>query len=307
MNDAGRARLLVITLSNIGDLVLTTPVLETLAARYPDSRIDVVGDARSIELLAAAPWAGTLYCRDKRAGVVAQLALLRTLRRTRYRAIADLRTPLLPWLLRAKRRLIKHGPAPAGMHAAADHFRVLAPLQAVDTPPWCKLHLARDAQAEADERLRTLPGRRWLALAPGANWPGKRWPIEHYRALLDLARDDFDAAIVIGSAGDAEASTTLGQAALPLLFAVGDTRLPVAAALIARAALFAGNDSGPGHIAAALGVPTLTMFGPGNPQRYRPWGPYTALALAPGGVLTELTPAAAYAALTALAAQAAAR
>jgi len=303
MNPAQPARLLVITLSNIGDLVLTTPVLETLAAHHPGAAIDVVGDARSIDLLAAAPWAGTLHCRDKRAGLAAQLALLRTLRQYRYRAVVDLRTPILPWLLRAERRLAKRGRAPVGEHAAADHFRVLAPLIGAAQPPWCRVHLEPAAEADAAERLRALPGHRWLALAPGANWPGKRWPVEHYRTLIRLARHDFDGAIVIGGPADAAACAALDGAGLPLLSTAGHTRLPVAAALLARAALFVGNDSGPGHVAAAVGVPTLTLFGPGNPQRYRPWGACCALALAPAEVLAELTPEAAYAALTALAAR----
>jgi ADP-heptose:LPS heptosyltransferase len=57
------------------------------------------------------------------------------------------------------------------------------------------------------------------------------------------------------------------------------------------ASAFLGNDSGLGHIAAAMGVPTVTVFGPGRPARYRPWGPRSEIVLAPNEDLSELQPA----------------
>jgi ADP-heptose:LPS heptosyltransferase len=62
--------------------------------------------------------------------------------------------------------------------------------------------------------------------------------------------------------------------------------------LLDLATVFVGNDSGLGHIAAARGIPTLTLFGPGRPARYRPLGARARLLEAPGGALPALTPAA---------------
>ena len=76
-------RHLVVTLSNIGDLVMTTPVIEALHERFPGDAIDIVADRRSSALLEATPYLGTIYHRDKRAGFTEQLALLRRLRRIR--------------------------------------------------------------------------------------------------------------------------------------------------------------------------------------------------------------------------------
>jgi ADP-heptose:LPS heptosyltransferase len=290
-----RSRLLVVTLSNIGDLVLTTPVFEALAAHYPQARIDIVGDARSIGLLAAAPYAGELFARNKRAGLAAQWQLLTRLRARAYDLVVDLRTPFLAHLLRARQRLYKT--RTSGAHAACEHFTALAPLGLGNTPPPSRIHLAPAATARAATLLSALPGERWLALAPGANWVGKRWPVEKFRALLEIVRMSYDAAVIVGWAADTSLGEQLRSDTLPTINLAGASDLPTAAAVLARAAAFVGNDSGLGHIAAAVGVPTLTLFGPGQPQRYRPWGPLATICCAPQGDLSQLTATAAGSAL----------
>ena len=299
LSPANDRRLLVVTLSNIGDLVLTTPVFEALAQNFPGVPIDVLGDARSIELLRAAPYAGEFFVRAKRAGWLAQWQLLRRMRRRRYEVIVDLRTPVLPWLLRARHRCINRRSTPADIHAVLDHYAVIRALVEPVHPPLCRLYVAADAAAVAARMTCVLSGKRWLAVAPGANWPGKKWPSSYFRELLILAKPYVDGVIVLGSAADASDCTTLQEAGLPMLETAGATSLTVAAALIARASLFIGNDSGLGHVAAALGVPSLTLFGHGRPQRYRPWGEQARVIMAPQAKLSLLEPKTVLAELTA--------
>ncbi|MEX2481855.1 MAG: glycosyltransferase family 9 protein [Gammaproteobacteria bacterium] len=280
--------LLVVTLSNIGDVVMTTPVLETLSERYPGWPIDIVADARSVDVLRAAPYTRKIFIRDKRGGPGAQWRLLRALRAQRYELAVDLRTPVIPYLVRARRRLVKYGQSMSAFHAAFEHHAVLRPLIGDASVPFCRLYLEADAMRFAQERLAVLPGGRWLAVAPGANWAGKRWPATGFRELLEHVATDFDGALVLGGSDDADVARNLGGVPLPLLDLTAQTTLPQAAALLARAAAFVGNDSGLGHMAAALGVPTLTVFGPGRPERYRPWGPRTRVVLAPGLELERL-------------------
>ena len=282
-------RLLVVTLSNIGDVVLTTPVIEALAGLYPHAQIDVLGDARSIEILSAAPYVGQLFVRDKRAGWHAQWRLWRALRARRYDAVVDLRTPFIPYLLRADRRFVKRRRL-ANEHTVVEHFTAISSL-VCGAPPPCRLYLSAADQAAATELLSKLPGQRWLAIGPSAKWPGKKWPSAYYRELLTLAAGNFDGAIVLGSAADAEDCARVCEVPMPTLQSAGITSLSVAAALISRAALFVGNDSGLGHMAAAVSVPSLTLFGPGQPARYRPWGPQAQVMLAPEQDLSRLTPA----------------
>lgn len=284
-------RILVVTLSNIGDVVMTTPVLEALAARYPDHLIDLLTDARSTQLLEAAPFVGTLWQRDKRAPWTAQLGLIRALRRTRYTLIVDLRTRIIGWLLRSPKRLFKPGTRVAGQHAVDEHFAALAPLTGDQEPPPCKVYLSAAHRLAAQQWLADLPGQRWLAVAPGANWPGKRWPDDHYRELINLQSANFDAAIIVAGRADLARPFTSDDLLLPTLNLSEQTDLITAAAVLERAHAVVGNDSGLGHIAAALGVPTLTVFGPGDPERYRPRGPHVKVAYAPNKDLQRLSAA----------------
>ncbi|MEN9728019.1 MAG: hypothetical protein RL434_2385 [Pseudomonadota bacterium] len=285
-------RLLFVTLSNIGDLVLTTPTLEALHQAWPNHLIDIVADARSSDLLRACPYLGTLYHRDKRAGWAGTLKLIAALRANRYTAVVDLRTDFLPWLLRTKARAVRWRRAAHGPHAAEQHFAIAAGI----LPPRASIPLACVWTTPEDENfakgcLASLPGSRLLALAPGANWPGKIWPQLHFQEVLRRAAGLFSGVILLGSRQDREITSALkGTCPLPVIDLAGTTTLRQAAAVLDAASVFLGNDSGLGHIAAARGIPTLTLIGPGRPERYRPWGPRAQLLEAPQRDLTRLSP-----------------
>lgn len=289
-------RLLFVTLSNIGDLVMTTPALVALHAAYPDAAIDIVADPRSSELLTRCPFLGRLEHRVKREGTAGFLALVGRLRRERYEAVVDLRTDFLPWLLHARRRSARWQAREHGPHAVEQHYavarRVLPASAGTDTIPDTRVWFAAADLDRAAETLADLPGSRRLVLAPGANWPGKRWPAASYAALARALRGDFDSVVLLGSAADvAEAGAHFEEPILPTLNLMGRTSLIEAAAVMRLATLFVGNDSGLGHLASAAGIPSVTVFGPGRPERYRPWGSRARLVMAPALDLAQLEPA----------------
>lgn len=266
--------ILLITLSNIGDAVMTTPVLTALHKKYPLAVMDIVTDARASELFSHCPCKGEILLRDKQAGWRGTLALVRRLRRKRYDLVVDLRTDGLTLLLRARRRLTRRGSQAAGRHAVQRHFAVIGAREGVSALPPACLWLSQAEQAFAQRQLATLPGERWLALGPGARWAPKRWPAAAFRALVERLQAEFDAVVLLGSREDRDSCQQIaGQLALPCLNLAGKTSLLQAAAVLQRAALFVGNDSGLGHLAAACNTPTLTVFGPGDPARYHPWQP----------------------------------
>lgn len=279
---------LVITLSNIGDAVMTTPVLEALHARYPDAVIDLVADRRSSAVFTHCPYRGRMVFKEKHDGWRGTLQLLRELRQTRYDLVVDLRTDGLAYLLRARRRLTKWCAKPRGPHAVEAHMGVLAALD-IETIPPTRIWLTAELQAEAAQRLHVLPGTRWLALGPGANWEPKIWPLPHFKELVERVRNDFDAIVLLGGPHDAERCERLSHN-LPLetLNLAGKTNLLQAAAMLARVSVFVGNDSGLGHIASAMGTPTLTVFGPGQPDRYHPWGERARWLTSPENDLAQL-------------------
>ncbi|MBM4226567.1 MAG: glycosyltransferase family 9 protein [Gammaproteobacteria bacterium] len=290
--DKSEPRLLFVTLSNIGDLVLTTPTLEALHRAWPEHLIDIVADARSSDLLRACPYLGTLYHRDKRAGMAGTLKLIAALRARRYTAVVDLRTDFLPWLLRADARSARWRRGAHGPHAAEQHFAVAARI--LPSPadiPAARIWITPEDAEFATQVLISLPGPRLLAIAPGANWPGKIWPVSHFEALLERTAGLFSGVILLGSRQDRAITAALKETSpLPALDLAGSTTLRQAAALLDATSVFVGNDSGLGHLAAARGIPSITLIGPGRPERYRPWGPQARLLEAPQRQLPLLLP-----------------
>ena len=270
---------------------MTTPALIALHEAWPEARIDVVADQRSSSLLTHCPFVGEIFIRDKTAGLAGIWQLVRHLRDRTYLAAIDLRTDFLPWLLRAERRsmrwLVRHEPPPT--HAVERHLQVVKRVvPGLSAPPAPKVWWPASVGTWAQARKATLPGR-VLALAPGANWAGKCWPLECYIELAGLLAPHFDGLLLFGSAVEREAAQAIAdQVDLPTLNLAGSTDLVEVAALLPLCAAFVGNDSGIGHLAAAAAIPTLTVFGPGEPARYRPWGPRAAIICAPGAELSAL-------------------
>jgi ADP-heptose:LPS heptosyltransferase len=132
----------------------------------------------------------------------------------------------------------------------------------------------RESESPALEALRAAGLTRFVLLNGGAAWPNKRWPAERFGRIAAWLRDrhglasvalwgpgesDVAAAIIAGSSGAAVAAPETGMADL-----VGLSR---------AAALMVSGDTGPTHIAAAVGTPVVALFGPTNPHRNGPWDP----------------------------------
>jgi heptosyltransferase-1 len=118
-------------------------------------------------------------------------------------------------------------------------------------------------------------GAPWVALQPGARWDNKRWPVEHFARLVRepsaaLAEARF---IILGGRAD----QSLGQAIAAAnpdrcLDLTGKTSLPETIEWLRRCSALITNDTGPMHLAAALGTPVLALFGPTDPRRTGPYG-----------------------------------
>ena len=264
--------ILLITLSNIGDALMTTPVLEALHRQNPQAVIDIVTDARASDLFEHCPYRGEIILKQK--GWRGTIALLKRLRVTRYDLIVDLRTDGLTLLLRARRKLTRRGNRTTGGHAVERHFGVIAQAVQPEEVPSQRVWLTESQRTLAQQQLADLPGKRWLALGPGARWAPKCWSPENYVELAKQLTDYFDAIILLGSQDDMNTCQHISESlVLPHQNLAGKTDLLQAAAILGQAQLFVGSDSGLGHLAAASGTATLTVFGPGDPERYHPWHP----------------------------------
>jgi lipopolysaccharide heptosyltransferase II len=137
-------------------------------------------------------------------------------------------------------------------------------------PRAAKVAITPAESAWLAEKLHHLP-RPLLAIHPGAGWETKRWPAEKF---AEIARRFAGAVVVVGSASERQLAAGVvdvaGSPHKPVLNLTGETSLKQLAALLGAADVVVSNDSGPMHLAAAMGTPVVALFGPSDPRRYGP-------------------------------------
>lgn len=283
-------RILFISLSNIGDAIMTTPVLQALHAKYPEAKIDIVADRRSSDIFLHCPYRGDLFYKQKREILRGGYLLLKALRARRYDLIVDLRTDGFAYLLRADKRLTKWHRKNNGLHSVEQHIGIISSIHAPAPIPPCHIWLSEVETHFANQIIGPYKGKRLLGIGPGANSRKKIWPAGRFVSLIDRLRDHFDAVILFGNKRDQEYSEYIySRIKLPCINLCGKTTLLQVAAVHDHIELYVGNDSGLGHMASAMAKPTMTIFGPGEPERYRPWGHRAMLAAGKGQEIDHVT------------------
>jgi heptosyltransferase-2 len=267
---------LVVQTACLGDVVVTLPLIQRLAARH--GPVDVVATPAAVPLLEDQPAVRRAIPYDKRGtdrGVPGLLRLVRTLRAARYgRAVLphrSLRSALLARLAGIPERIGFAGglagrwhteriEPPETGHEAVRLARLAGPPALPVAAPWFTLSgdTRRSAQAWLDGH--GIAGE-FVLLAPGARWATKRWPwFPGLAAALPLP------VVVIGGTEDREAGDAVRRAAPGRTHsAAGDLTLPESAGLIERAALVVSNDSVALHLASALARPVVAVAGPTGP------------------------------------------
>lgn len=294
---------LIVRLSSLGDVVHALPAVSALRAAQPRARIDWVIERRWSPLLEGNPDVDRVIALDtlrfRRAARAAGAGFefwtaLGKLRAASYHCVVDLqglfKSALLAAWTGAPRRLgfserFLREPAcaafyteavtPRGAHIIEQNLSLVARLGARDggARMW-RFPLPRSEAAEryAREQLARRGIREFVVLNPGGGWRGKCWPPERYGELSDALRGHFGwPCIATYGPGEEPLVREVQRAARsssPLSFA---TNLPELIALLRRAQLFVGGDSGPLHLAAALSTPLVGLYGPTSPERNGPF------------------------------------
>lgn len=282
-------KILFITLSNVGDAVLTTPTLEALHQSYPNAKVDIVCDKRSAELFEYCPYLHRIFIKEKNAGLVPNLKLILALRIRYYDIAVDLRTDILLKLIRAQRKLYKlPNHLTLSMHSAVKHFSAIREASNVPIPA-TKLWSSVTIDQKIHSIMLPLKGKNILALGLGANFSGKIWPVACYIALSDALAPYFDAVLLLGNTQEQLFSQQfIAQSQLPTYDFCGKLTLVETYVALKQATYFVGNDSGLGHIASAAAIPTFTIFGPGSPARYLPWSKKARYYQASSQTITQI-------------------
>lgn len=286
--------ILVIATRQIGDVLLTTPLIRAARRQWPQARIEVLGFAGTLGMLRGNPDVDALVETPARLGVRGFFSLVRSQWRRHDLALVTQpsdRAHLLGWLAARqrsgllparggsnwwKRLLLQHAVTAAGdrgvVHVVAEKLLLLQPWSRPgDGPPQV---VAPEARALPEPLARQLRNR-YVVMHVPSMWAYKQWPVERYRevAAALLARGHQVLLTGSASARDQECIAAMRElAAAPQLLDVsGQLDFAQLTGLLRQAALYIGPDTSVSHLAAATGVPVLALFGPTNPLRWAPW------------------------------------
>ncbi len=272
--------ILFVTSTWIGDAVLSTGVLRHVLERYDRPRLTIAVGTPSASLFRCVPGLERLIGVTKRPYALHWLDLLRQIGPQKWDLAFDLRRSLITWFLRTQHRYIVGKGVP-------DVPRVmeLGTMLGVSPPP--RPQLWWSAAHEAAARQMIPAEGPVLAIGPISNWAGKQWPLDRFVELV--ARLTAPGATLAHAPVAVFAAARERELVRPLIASlprdrcfevIGEPDLLTVAAALRRTSLFIGNDSGLMHMAAAVDIPTLGLFGPTSAARYRPWGPLAEAAVA---------------------------
>jgi lipopolysaccharide heptosyltransferase I len=318
-------RIALIRLSSLGDVVHALPVAATLRARIPDAHLtwiverreaDVLRDHPAIDALVAVDTRGWRRARGLRdlthvAGAVRQMS--RRLRAATFDVALDLQGLLKSGVLAAATRApLRIGfaarrcreplnalftnrrvePPAAARHVVDQHLSLLGPLEVTEPVREFRLPVEPAAEARADEFLTSCgykPGRRLVILNPGAGRPDKRWPAERFRVLADRLSEEIGALVlVVWGPGEEAAGRQIAPGGAGRAVFAPPTNLYELVAFLRRAHVLVAADTGPLHLAAALGTPCVGLYGPTSAVRNGPYGTGHRCLQGPGGRVTTI-------------------
>ncbi|HEX4232785.1 MAG TPA: glycosyltransferase family 9 protein [Caldimonas sp.] len=282
-------RILVVCTRQLGDVLLTTPLIRAARTRWPEATIDVLGFGGTLGMLRGNPDVGTLIEVPAGSGWLASLPLIRRLWR-RYdlaliaqysdrahlygfaaakRRAGQVTDEAKSWW---KRALLEHRVRmnDSQSHSVIEKLRLLAPWieprgAALVAPPPHAL------PAELAARLRPP----YAVLQAPAAVAYKQWPIAHWRELIEALLARELQVVLTGATSALDRSVVdavrIGLAADRVVDAAGTLDLPQMAALIEGAAVYIGGDTSITHLAAACDVPVIALYGPIDPRYFGPW------------------------------------
>ncbi len=276
--------ILLVSLTCIGDVILTTPVMRTLKDNFPSARLTVVAGPTAAPLLKRHEWVDDVVVfenRGRHAGLSGVTLLVVELRKHKYDMVVDLRNSAIPYLMRCRYRITAHqahikNKNVRGRHAIDRHLDVLVSsgLQATNREMLITIPSGMFERAAADIKAAGLPEGNTIAVYPGAGSPYKLYPLERFKVVLGMLKESVDSGFaLVGGKEDRHFCEALAEllGGRSADFA-GKLDILETGALLKNCKLLVTNDSGPMHLAAAVGTPTVSIFGPTDAERYGPRG-----------------------------------
>jgi lipopolysaccharide heptosyltransferase II len=291
-------RILVLGRSHIGDCLLTTPAIRALRRRFPDAGLHVAIPEENRDLLASNPYLDEILFRPRRDDWPGKTAFALAVRRHEYDLVVSFQEKsfFYGWVAGAsgaRRRItLEHArtrrfftdavPIRAGVHEVEKYLAVARALGcAVDglsldlVTPAASRETARKLLAEAG--VGGAEG--FVGICPGATTANKRWPAERFAAAAaELVAALDRPALILGGPRDVATARVIAAALRGRACSLaGRTTLGETAALLEQCRLLLTNDTGPMHMAAALALPVVAIWGPTSAVKFQPRSPLSAV------------------------------
>jgi ADP-heptose:LPS heptosyltransferase len=266
-------RILVITLSNVGDVILTTPVTEALINEFPEAKLDVMVGPNGKNVFQGYGKIRDVIVYDKKSSPREKFGLFIYLLKRKYDLVVDLRNTLFPFILGARYRTnpFRHRERVIS-HKTEEHLSLLRDLGISTEGAPFYIHITESDEKAAQGLLRPIKGKPFCVMSPGAKSHVKRWPLKNYARLADKIKKELGLEVVL--VGD-QYDRIVIERILHLmktrpLNLIEKTSIPELAYIIKRARFLVTNDSAPLHIGGSVNSKILAFFGPTDHAKYGP-------------------------------------
>ena len=291
-------RILIIKLSAIGDVIHALPVSHRLKECFPNAHVSWIVEKPAYDLLTNNPDINEIILFEKPkfksiSGLVNNLPeFVRFIREKQFDFVIDLqglfKSAVIALITGADKRvgycnmrelswLVSkpvigtncHG------HVVDRYLDVLGDIGCDYSKPQFIINTTEDEEQRAQliaEKAGLNLERPYIVLAPGTNWPTKCWPAENYIELVRLLNGSGMSAVLIGGQGETKVNSFIAEGQISCVNLTGKTTLKELSHILRKAAAFVGGDTGPMHLASAVGTQTVALFGPTDPARNGPYG-----------------------------------
>ncbi|HQR15114.1 MAG TPA: glycosyltransferase family 9 protein [Nitrospira sp.] len=286
-------RILLIKPSSLGDIVHAMPTLFALRERFPDAEVTWLVKRQWVSLVEVIKGVDHVCAVEQ--GLMGWLGRVPDLRAAGFDLVVDLqglfRSGAMAWLTGCSRRVgfanaregspffyTQRVAVPTGSMHAVDRYLLVTEALGAARPKEPRFEfIDRAEDRQAVETLLTAAGLAgvlpWVAMNVSARWETKRWPPQHFAEAADqLAEAGIPIVFMGGPAERPETRAVMARMRTKAVDLTGQTPVGLLPSLLRRAAVLVTNDSGPMHIAAAVGTPVVALFGPTDPVRTGPYG-----------------------------------
>ena len=271
----------------MGDILLSTPTLRALSEHFQTQEIDYIVDPSNVDAISGVSYIRHVIPFQKRQDMRREIFLpfLRQLRAARYDLFLNLqpnvKTELMMLASGAKRRIRFYKdqrPQPGTQrlrHAIDDFAKEVRPLGVTVTSRQMDFAIPEAAHRTAEAlllRSGLAPGQPFVAINPGASHAVNRWPASRFAQLLTALAERYPTVgrVILGGPRDQEIAEAVAKESAGAINLAGRVSVKELGAVLERAAVFVTGDTGPQHIAAAVGTPLVSLFGPADPARTGP-------------------------------------